>query len=135
MVVDGALVFVEGVVVRTGTELNCVIDRVALEGADSCIFKHFAEQLVCKLLAEETVIVHVVDHPRHSELDIANLRNERIHDRWTAAKISDLAGVDIINEDSGHRVALDFDMHLVLDFPEVGAVHAFFPCRDVGANS
>ena len=134
MVVDGVLVFVEGVVVRTGTELNCVIDRVALEGADSCIFKHFAEQLVCKLLAEETVIVHVVDHPRHSELDIANLRNERIHDRWAAAKISDIAGVDFIDEDSGDERRLDFDVHLVLDFPKVGAVQVFFPCRDIGTD-
>ena len=127
MVVDGALVFVEGVVVQTGEELDRVIYGIALENAYSCVFQHFAEQPVGKILAEESVIVHVVDHPRHGELDVANLRDERVHDGRAAAEVGDVSGTDFIDEDSGHRVALDFDTHPVLDFPEVGAVHVFFP--------
>ena len=64
---------------RTGTDLDCIVNRVALERSDACVFQHFAEELVGKFLAEEAVIVHIVNHPCDCELDIANLRDERVY--------------------------------------------------------
>jgi hypothetical protein len=79
VVVDGALIFVEGVVMAPGKELYGVIDRVPLEHSDACVFQHFAKELVGEFLAEKSVIVYIVDHPCHCKLDVSDFRDERVY--------------------------------------------------------